>query len=120
MDTRILNTEKRICLQRMAFREETFNRNKPQYIAREQYAWPGGYALIAITDDGGTLCASCVKSNYRQIRESFPGDGWHIVGIDHTGNIDEPCYCDHCNQSIVDGANSKSQLFRLSVQAGRN
>ena len=73
------------------------NRGKVKDLIREPYAWPGGYERIAITDDGGLLCHKCVKDNYKLIINSFPEDGWHVIGTDLTENCDEePIYCDNC------------------------
>ena len=70
------------------------------YIAREKYAWPGGYELFAITDDGGILCNDCCKSEYYLIRTSYPGDGWHVSAYDYAANLEEPEHCSHCNKDI--------------------
>ena len=47
-------------------------------MARERYAWPGGYALALVTTDGGILCPDCVRAEY-----------W-----------EGPELCDHCGASI--------------------
>ena len=70
-------------------------------IIREPYAWPGGYERIAITDDGGLLCHSCVKDNLREIACSHKDNGWHVVAADIAENYDEePLYCDHCGKLL--------------------
>ena len=68
--------------------------------ARTRYAWPGGYELYAVTDDGGTLCAPCVVTEWDTITASDPGDGWYIVAWDHTGNTDDGVTCDHCARVV--------------------
>ena len=70
---------------------------------RQAYAWPGGYDLIFITDDGGTLCAKCARENYYQIaysRRFGISDGWKIEAIDNGSSIDESCQCDHCGAEL--------------------
>ena len=70
-------------------------------IIREPYAWPGGYEKVAITDDGGALCHTCVKSELRQIATSYKGDGWHVVACGLAEFYDEePLYCDHCGRLL--------------------
>ena len=55
-------------------------------IIREPYAFPGSYEKIAITDDGGLLCHSCVKDNLREIARSYKDNGWHVVAVDIAEN----------------------------------
>ena len=74
-----------------------------RYIARHPYAWPGGYDMFAVTDDGGILCPTCCKSEYRNIKTAYPGDGWSVVAYDicyGTGGEDDFYTCDHCNTPI--------------------
>jgi hypothetical protein len=76
-----------------------------QEFARHKYAWPGGYPLFAITNDGGCLCHKCVKDNYRLLRESqrnyvrYSGDGWQVEAIDINWE-DTLLYCDNCGKNI--------------------
>ncbi len=74
---------------------------------RQPFAWPGGYPLFAIMDDGGSLCVKCLKSEFVLIARStiqshnhaWPVDGWSAHGIDI--NWEDPdLYCDHCNRRI--------------------
>lgn len=66
------------------------------------YAWPGGYPLFFICDDGAALCCKCVKSERRNILESIvhnQRDGWRVVGQDI--NWEDPVLqCEHCNTQI--------------------
>lgn len=71
-----------------------------KYVARTRYAFPGGYELFAITDDGGVLCHKCCRTEFPQIATSYPGDGWRVVGCDSAANLDGPIYCDHCIKEI--------------------
>lgn len=72
-------------------------------VARERFAWQGGYALFALMSDGETLCADCVRAEYRQIawatRVKDRG-GWACEGFDHTGNVDDAPTCAHCGRVI--------------------
>lgn len=66
--------------------------------ARNPYAWPGAYPMVAITADGGCLCSNCVKKEWRLVcAETFENTncGFRIAGIDV--NYENPdLYCDHC------------------------
>ena len=75
----------------------------PAYLANEiiekPYAWPGGYPMYAITDDGGVLCKTCCKTELPRIQEADPGDGFHIEAL--TVNWEDPdLCCDHCGNAI--------------------
>jgi len=69
-------------------------------VARDRYAFPGGYALFAMTDDGGALCSACCRSEYWRIADAFPGDGWSVIAIGCAAELDAAVYCDHCSQDI--------------------
>ena len=74
-----------------------------RYVAQQRFAWPGGYALFAITDDGGVLCADCCRNEYVTIREAYRGDGWFCEAADCMANVDyEPdeFRCSHCSEVI--------------------
>jgi len=73
-------------------------------VAQERAAWPGGYALYAITDDGGVLCYECCANERELIEKSYPGDGWHVVAMASTEADDEMVVCDHCARLIFDPA----------------
>jgi len=66
------------------------------------YAWPGGYPLYFICDDGGALCCACAKTERRNILESISNkarDGWNVRGMD-INYEDSELTCDHCNKAI--------------------
>lgn len=70
--------------------------------ARSPYAWPGGYPLILIMDDGECLCAKCARVEYRAISFATRNDdrtGWQASGVDVYWE-GEPIYCAHCNATI--------------------
>jgi hypothetical protein len=67
------------------------------YIVRA-YTDLGGYPLIYITSDGGTLCATCVKEEIRQCCTP-DASGWYVTACDvHWEG--EPEICDNCNCHI--------------------
>lgn len=76
----------------------------PEQLAREiiacPFSWPGGYERWAVTDDGGLLCRTCCEEELPTIIESYPGDGWHIVGTMAACDTDEALTCDHCGTDL--------------------
>lgn len=71
-------------------------------VARNPYAWPGGYPRFLVTTDGGVLCPACCKKEFRQIACAAitrANDGWEPAA--HDINWENPdLYCDHCNAHI--------------------
>lgn len=66
------------------------------------YAWPGGYPVFFLCDDGAALCCKCVKTERRNILESIARqarDGWRVVATDINWE-DVDLTCDHCSQPI--------------------
>jgi len=67
----------------------------------DAYAWPGGYQIIYITDDGGVLCPACANGeNGSEASETADsGSGWKLEGYDIF--FEGPSvFCDHCNDEI--------------------
>lgn len=68
---------------------------------RNPYAWPGGYPLSIIMNDGEALCPDCAKAEWRQCCEETlkPGwNGWRMAGVEilwEGGN-----QCCQCNKSL--------------------
>lgn len=73
-------------------------------VSEEGFAWPGGYELFAITDDGGVLCRFCCANERECIEESYPGDGFFITRM-ASAEMDEDVACDHCGRVIHGLAN---------------
>jgi hypothetical protein len=65
------------------------------------YAWPGGYSILYLTADNGTLCCDCANSDEpRQAEKDCPDDNqWRVVAsfIHWEGPA---AYCDHCNAEL--------------------
>lgn len=60
------------------------------------YAWPGGYPVFHITDDGGALCPDCANA---EGHVGGDNDGFRIIGSDVNWE-DEDLLCDHCGTQI--------------------
>ena len=64
------------------------------------YAWPGGYPVYYITDDGGTLCPDCARMAEA---EGLTGDRddpqWNIIAAE-ANYEDAHLYCDHCGERV--------------------
>jgi hypothetical protein len=72
---------------------------------RKPYEWPGGYDKFAIMNDGGTLCAACIKKEYKQIMHDTKNEwrtGWDVAAIDATCNHDDAMTCDNCGKEIIE------------------
>ena len=70
-----------------------------QGVNLQPYAWPGGYPLFAITDDGAAICAKCCGTELENIDTSTRGDGWRVIASDVNWE-DGELYCDHCSERI--------------------
>lgn len=63
------------------------------------YAWPGGYPVIVVMDDGETLCPECANDPSNPVHEGGLADGWRMEATDihYEG---PPEVCAHCNKEI--------------------
>lgn len=86
------------------WREYKYNTDRhtdvAKYVARERYAWPGGYELFAVTDDGDILCPDCCRSEFTSIATSCRGDGWHTVAVGSMSETDSETICGHCGRDL--------------------
>lgn len=65
---------------------------------RQPFAFPGGYPLVLVMSDGGTLCASCARDNYKLISYATRHamrDGWEAEGVQAHWEGAPEC-CDNC------------------------
>ncbi len=68
----------------------------------QPYAWPGGYPLFVILNDGAALCTDCAKKELGLIVTSTAQqlrDGWQAAGVAVNWE-DVELTCDHCSQVI--------------------
>lgn len=66
------------------------------------YAWPGGYPLYFITDDGAAISFNSARYNRRLILQSISqklNDGWRIIGVEVNWE-DESLTCDDTGEQI--------------------
>lgn len=71
-------------------------------LADGPYAWPGGYPLYFITNDGAALSFKAAQENAEQIRDSIinkTNDGWQVCAIE-TNWEDPDLTCDHTGEPI--------------------
>jgi hypothetical protein len=69
----------------------------------------GGYDVFAVMDDGDVLCRKCVLDPTNPVHDersvqgltTINSDGWGVVAFEHTGNLEEPECCSHCNKEIA-------------------
>jgi hypothetical protein len=68
---------------------------------RNEYAWPGGYPLSIICNDGAAICPNCAKANWHSIaHDTLKGwrTGWDVAGAQilwEGGNC-----CEQCNANL--------------------
>jgi hypothetical protein len=84
---------------------------------RQKFAWPGGYEIFGLTNDGVLLCCDCMKKEWRQlVLARLPGwekSGWFIEKICTSAELENKewvleqdqeqwslDYCDHCNKVL--------------------
>jgi hypothetical protein len=66
------------------------------------YAWPGGYPLYFITNDGGAISWDGAKQDRRDILESIRDNdsrGWRVVAME-INYEDGDLYCDVTGERI--------------------
>ncbi len=69
---------------------------------RDRYAWPGGYPLFLVCNDGAALCVDCGRSEFQQVAVDT-ALGWRTgwdVAAPAINFEDADLICDHCNESI--------------------
>ena len=68
---------------------------------RHPYAWPGGYPVYPIMDDGALLCIECARKEFKTILDSTrkeTRDGWQCTGSTILWEGVE--YCAHCSKQL--------------------
>lgn len=45
------------------------------------YAWPGGYTIVYICDDGEDLCVDCMNDPDNPVHLTGASDGWKILDV---------------------------------------
>ena len=69
-----------------------------------EYAFPGGYTLFFITEDGAALSFEAVKEELYSVFDSIKNDihdGWQVVGLCSMDICEEAVYCAHTNKEII-------------------
>ena len=72
-------------------------------VARDHWAWPGGYPLMTIMQDGECLCAACTQDHLSLIVSAIVqkhDPQWEAIGMDVNWE-DEHILCAHCNEPIA-------------------
>ena len=66
------------------------------------FAWPGGYDIAYVMDDGEYLCGHCMnaESNVHFKDEDPTEDGWLVIGFDTANNWETGEMCGHCNRHL--------------------
>lgn len=62
-----------------------------------KWAWPGGYPLFYVCEDGGDICSDCV--NHDEGFREIDAPDWNVNG--YAINYEDPeLYCDGCGRRI--------------------
>jgi hypothetical protein len=71
----------------------------------EPYAWPGGYPIGYLVDDGEFLCADCVNDPANPVHRHGQADGWRIEGYSILEEAEEgsDILCAHCGRILLAG-----------------
>lgn len=68
-------------------------------LAQSPYAWPGGYPMFGLFNDGECCCHKCAKTERESIGTTTGSDGWTLIALDV--NWEDPLlYCAHCGEQI--------------------
>lgn len=70
------------------------------------YAWPGGYAVAYLMDDGEFLCAACMNDDSNPTHDGGAADGWRVEAFvtDDWHDSEDAWTCAHCNATISEGS----------------
>ena len=71
--------------------------NTLKNLIRHEYAWPGGYQMFAVMDDGAYLCPNCCRAEYRAILSSTKtacNDGFRFMGFGTAAELECREYVD--------------------------
>lgn len=69
------------------------------------YAWPGGYAIVYIVDDGELLCPPCVRNEYVSCVDAIrqrSNNGWRVIATATAETFEDGECCAHCGMPIAD------------------
>ena len=67
-------------------------------LRKNPFAWPGGYAIHAVLDDGEILCHKCIHEP--EVHEGGDPDGWRYEGAEVYWE-GPATLCAHCNNAIL-------------------
>ena len=68
--------------------------NQVKNAIRQKFAWPGGYELFAVTQEGDFLCVDCMKNNFKTVLYDTKNSlrDWAIEGIECAVNLESEEY----------------------------
>ena len=86
----------------MAIQERIAVLRKVKEAIRQPYAWPGGYPLYIVMEDGESLSIEAAKKMFFLLAHATlfaQRDGWQAAGVD-INYEDTELYCAHTNKQI--------------------
>ena len=69
------------------------------HLVASPFAWPGGYQMFAVTNDGAALCHHCCKTEREAIGTTTGSDGWTVAALQINWE-NNSLFCDHCGNRI--------------------
>tara|TARA_R110000787_G_scaffold255086_1_gene360430 strand:- start:3259 stop:3519 length:261 start_codon:yes stop_codon:yes gene_type:complete len=75
--------------------------HKVKEAIRQPYAFPGAYPVFAVTTDGGALCCTCLRTEFKNICYSVNeelDDGFRVQDV--VINYEAEILCDNCGNEI--------------------
>ena len=108
----------------VAYADEVERLARVQVFSVEPYAWPGGYPIGYLMDDGEYLCARCVGDASNPVHLSGNADGWKWIGqhvlegssADYDGEVG----CSHCGAVLVEDEDDADDVRLLArAMSGR-
>lgn len=86
----------------------TVSKDIARFVARQRHAWPGGYEMAAVCNDGELLCNDCCWKEYKYIAHAGNdrNNSWLVAGLVNASEIepdvDNPLShsCSHCGRNI--------------------
>lgn len=80
---------------------------------RHPYAWPGGYEIVAVTEDGAILCHDCARENFASIVDDMKSGfntGWKVAGFMYEA-VSPDCVPDDMRDELISHCDNCDKEF---------
>lgn len=75
------------------------------------YAWPGGYPIGYLCDDGEWLYGKCMNDPSNPIHFRGNTDGWRIDGVDIIEESEYGEFCSNCSAVLCEGYSNEEVIL---------